>query len=642
LPIFFIVMVMWAWKREPVPATAGNTASASPVSIAVLPVRVLGSSDYGYLEEGLVTLLSAELDITGLLEPVDPYLLLSRRDELADGEALSMEQGQELTRYFGAQLFVTGQVVESGDHLRFVATLYRAGDPPEAILRASAEGTDPFSLAASVSRQILEEQLGEPGDRLARAAVRTTTSTVALKSYMEGEQAFRAAEYARAAESFRDALRADPSFALAHYRLSMAAEWSFSFVEARQEAEDAVKSLGALSRRHQQLVRAWHSFITGDADEAEALYEALVAEDPSDVEAWAGVGEVRVHYNPARGRPISDALPAFEKVLDLAPNYGEVRFHRLEFAARDTETARFDSLLAGVDTNSPQRLSWEVARAAAWGTGTEEDAAGRRLAEAEEVVIGIAVARTGVHFRHLRSAEALADILLQPQRPIGWRAAGHIMAAQTLLARGERDLAADHLEAAAGMAPAWVLEMRALAELLPGASPSPDRLRQLRDELVLWEPGRTAHELTFFFATHADVHEQLRLYLLALISVALREDEQSAAYVRSLERAEGTEEDRDFARSLARSAAAHWARATGDFEGALEILEKNDFTPPLERIAVSPFFAGSLDRYLRAELLRELNRTEEALAWYRSLSEGPDILFWSAAAQRQRELVSVR
>jgi hypothetical protein len=97
-------------------------------------------------------------------------------------------------------------------------------------------------------------------------------------------------------------------------------------------------------------------------------------------------------------------------------------------------------------------------------------------------------------------------------------------------------------------------------------------------------------------------------------------------------------EERALARSLARSAEAHLARARGDPTAALGILERNDFTPPLERMAVSPFFAGSLDRYLRAELLRELNRPAEALSWYVSLSDGPDILFWAAAARREREL----
>jgi hypothetical protein len=279
-----------------------------------------------------------------------------------------------------------------------------------------------------------------------------------------------------------------------------------------------------------------------------------------------------------------------------------------------------------------------VARAAAWETGVDEAALARRLTGAEEVVIGIAAARTAVHFRDLEAAGTLAGILTESGRPAGWRAAGHIMAAQAHLARGERELAAIQLEAAGQTAPAWALELRALAELLPGSTPAPDRLRQLRDELEAWEPGRTARENTFFFATHAEVHDQLRLYLLALISVALGEGERVAAFARELGVAGRTAEGRGFARSLAGSVEAHAARSRGDFVGALQILERDDFTPPLEHIAVSPFFAGSLDRYLRGELLRELDRPAEALDWYRSLWDGPDILFWTVAAQRQREL----
>jgi tetratricopeptide (TPR) repeat protein len=38
-------------------------------------------------------------------------------------------------------------------------------------------------------------------------------------------------------------------------------------------------------------------------------------------------------------------------------------------------------------------------------------------------------------------------------------------------------------------------------------------------------------------------------------------------------------------------------------------------------VSQSPFHAGVLERYLRADLLRELGRDEDALAWYASLGE---------------------
>jgi tetratricopeptide (TPR) repeat protein len=60
---------------------------------------------------------------------------------------------------------------------------------------------------------------------------------------------------------------------------------------------------------------------------------------------------------------------------------------------------------------------------------------------------------------------------------------------------------------------------------------------------------------------------------------------------------------------------------------------------PVERVALSPFFARALDRYLRAEILERLGREEEAMRWYRSLVEGPDLLFRAAAHHRLGELL---
>jgi DNA-binding SARP family transcriptional activator/TolB-like protein len=635
-----IVVTGLVMDNRPEARPAARTP-AGPTVLAVLPFSVRGGTESAYLREGMVTLLGTSLNGASDLRVVDSNALLSHLAEELEEAPLSPAAAAAVVREFGAELFVLGTVVEAGGRTRIAATLYRDGPSPVPVLEAVAEGSDIYALVDEISRQVLAGRLQSPADQLSRLALRTTSSLDALKAYLKGEREFRAARYEPAAASFRRAVRADPQFALAYYRLSTSEEWSFHFVEARQAAERALRLSERLQLHDQLLISAWRAFVTGDAEEAERLYESIVAENPFDVEAWSGIGEVRVHYAPVLGRSIAEAVPAFDHVLRLAPNYGETRFHLMEFAAQRADTAAFDSLLAGVDRTSQQLLSWQAARAVAWGSPAEADAFARQLRDTEDVVVGIAAVRAAAHFREPGRARMLARVLTQPGRPASWRAAGQVILAQCDLAVGDWRGADAALDTASAFEQGWALEVRALGALLPDAEPDAHRLRELRDRLAAWDPGRATPETAFFFAIHADVHPTLRLYLLALLSTRLGDGEAAERYANALRSTGRSPEGRELVTSLLRSVDAHRAWARGDAAEALRILEQQRATAPLERIALSPFFALSLDRYLRAEALRALGRPREALRWYSSLIDGPDILFWAPAQRRRREVLAL-
>jgi tetratricopeptide (TPR) repeat protein len=68
----------------------------------------------------------------------------------------------------------------------------------------------------------------------------------------------------------------------------------------------------------------------------------------------------------------------------------------------------------------------------------------------------------------------------------------------------------------------------------------------------------------------------------------------------------------------------------------LEILETMGYYPAFEYISASPFFSRALDRWIRGELLVEVGRPEDALAWFATLSEGwGEFLFSGPAHLRQ-------
>ena len=517
-------------------------------------------------------------------------------------------------------------------------SLYPVGPDPVAVWKKSVAGTTPSTLVNDIARMLVVEQLDAPADRLTRTAAQANVPLPALKAYLQGEEEFRAARYERAAEAFEEAVREDSSFALAYYRLSMAEEWSFHFREARAAADKAVDLAQRLGPHDARLLTAWHQFVHGNPVMAEGRYHAALADQAFDVEALSGLGEVQMHYNHVRGRPVDDALPHLRKVLALAPDFGEARFHLMENAARKGNREEFASLLAGVDPQSPQLLAWQAARAAAWPEAPRSDSILETLRGAQDVTAGIAAVRAAANFRDIRAGQELARLLTRPDRPEPWRAAGHILIAQGNLALGEWAAADSALDAAMDMEPGWALEMRALGLLLPDAPATAELLRRVRSELQAWDPRRSSPGTAFFFLAHAEIHAELRLYLLALLSIRLGDDEAALEYARELQASGRHRGVHEIGSALSRSIEAHRAWRGRNAERTLQLLEGEELRAPLELIALSPFYAQALDRYLRAQASAAMNRPEEARRWYASLIDGPDLLFWSAAQRSLDEL----
>jgi hypothetical protein len=81
--------------------------------VAVLPFSYDGNAGSAYLGQGIMRLLSADLNGAGRLRTVDPRALLSavERERLQPGD---VDGARALSARFGAGLAVQGQIVEAG------------------------------------------------------------------------------------------------------------------------------------------------------------------------------------------------------------------------------------------------------------------------------------------------------------------------------------------------------------------------------------------------------------------------------------------------------------------------------------------------------------------------------------------------
>jgi tetratricopeptide (TPR) repeat protein len=305
-----------------------TTRPLSATRLAVLPFSVRGSESFSYLTEGLVDLLSRDLDGAGELRTIDPGTVLTAVARSGNG-VLDVERGRTIAQRVGAGLYVLGSVHAAGGRLRLQATLYDWAAPrAEAQTHVTVEGDSSrlFELVDRLSAQLLVKRESGPVSRLAETAAITTHSLVALKDYLEAERRLRSASLqpARldsAITVFQRAATQDSTFALALYRMAVAAGWANRPTLATAAAERALRLSDRLTERDRRLLTAYADFRRGAADSAEQQYRAILRDYPDDLEALFQLGDVLYHYNPLRGRPRGEARELLSQVLDLDPGF---------------------------------------------------------------------------------------------------------------------------------------------------------------------------------------------------------------------------------------------------------------------------------------------------------------------------------
>ncbi len=303
----------------------GATPAVSPTRLAVLPFSVSGSSKIEFLGEGMVDLLSRNLNGAGDLRTIDPGAVLTATSR-AGRRAADRENARALASRLGAGLYLLGSVHEIGGRLRIQAELYSEADTAAGTLaRAAAEGdtTQLFQLVDRLSADLLAGRGRGLSSRLMQSAALTTHSLDALKAYLKGEQHLRGGDgnFDSAIGGFQQAVTEDSTFALAYYRLGVAAGWAQRpgiSVPATQKA----LTLGArLDDRDRRLLTAFAAYQRGAADAAEQEYRAILRDYPDDLEAEFQLADLLFHYNPARGRPIAEAREPFNHVLARDPGF---------------------------------------------------------------------------------------------------------------------------------------------------------------------------------------------------------------------------------------------------------------------------------------------------------------------------------
>jgi tetratricopeptide (TPR) repeat protein len=633
LAIVGVVLILAAgglvWRTRGLPVSPDR--AVSPNAVAVLPFTVRGGDTLG-LGEGLVGLLGTKLDGAGDLHSVDPRALLSYTAR-SGARDLGPDQGRAIAEHFGAGKFVLGDVLTVGGRLRLTASLYDAGRTNRAAASASVEGpTDRvFELVDSLAAQLVAGWSGQESRLTAIAAV-TTRSLPALKAYLDGESAFRAGNFDAAVDGFQRAVSEDSLFALAWYRMSVAAEWLTRSDIARDAAEHASRLANRLSEHDRLLLEALVATRRGTHAEAARLYQNILATYPNDVEAWVQLGEVQFHYGPLVGHSISESKPTWERVAALEPTFFQPIIHLVRIAASEGNRGEVDSLVrrarelrassAGREEGSSrsETLELETLRAFTLRDSAEETRVLARLRTATDVTAFLSVWGLASFVGDAEAAARVGAVLVEPQRPPWVRAAGYLALANLAAARGRIEAARVPLDSASELDPRSGAEARVLLAVMPFRAVDTAEMASARDALVrARETPDPPAETAVLAGLHRGLHHHLRAYLLGLLEARLGNAARAARSAAELEAlpapADAGSLPRDLAEGIRAEIAAHQGRpaeVTAAFTGARR-------ASWYELATNSPFFAQARERFIQAEALVAQGRDGEAAPLYRSL-----------------------
>jgi serine/threonine protein kinase len=592
------VLAAFAWmilsrdRRTPAAADIVDVPGTPPPlsTIAVMPFTVRGGTDLAYLSDGLVDLLTPAFDATGLVRGVDPNTVIgavaAQRVSVTDSAAV-----QSVARGVRADRYVVGSVVGSGAALTLRATLRRVDGREVGRAQSSLAGIDALSVGIdSLVRQLIATELSAPGDTIAGIAASTTSSTRALRAYLDGERALRDARPAAAVVSFQAAVVADSTFALSWYRLARAARWSDVEALSARAARRAYELSSTLPARQQSLVQAYYTLRFESPRRAERQLAQIVADYPTDVEAWMLLGEARFGSNPYHGRPIDEATAAFQRVMALDMRNREVTVYLMDLADQAERRGQLDTLFTMYfsPNSAGEQPGIRAAYIALHGRRFQGVAPPRNAPNAldDAELAMVALHRIGSNPVDRPAARAYARVLAEHTTT---RVEGLLALATIALADGGWAAADVYLRDAALIDVDAASMHRAWLALAPASGVNADTMRAIRASLLARRElqGSTADAL------RPAEHDDVRRYLVGMLSVRLGDARAVASARAAL--AGGASRGSRVGSALSQSLSGHWALETRQTAQAVAAFEEGVLDLPARVRTAHPVLEQHLD-----------------------------------------------
>ena len=312
--------------------------------VAIAPFDVV-DTDLKLWHEGMVDVLSRNLDGAGPLRTVSPTLVVRRWAGRADKESAT-----SLGKATGARLAVFGRLIRSGvDSVRASASVVDVGSGR---VLGDVERRDALANMDRLSDSLTIGLLRELGKTRALSGAQMssvgTTSLTALKAFLQGEQYFRKSAWDSALANYDRAIEEDSTFSIALMRDGLTHGWVGGATDsmAVKNLLRAAKFNRGLAPRDSLLVVVSGQFAelgqTRDPPSIKvlrAMFGTLhdgLRRYPNDPEMWFALGDAQYHYGWGNevGVPETQVVKSFDRAIALDSAFTPAYIHAIEMAFR--------------------------------------------------------------------------------------------------------------------------------------------------------------------------------------------------------------------------------------------------------------------------------------------------------------------
>ncbi|MGE0556584.1 MAG: protein kinase, partial [Gemmatimonadales bacterium] len=381
-------------------AVFGRGAGGSPVikeaeSIAVLPFSASGAG-VDLMGEGMVDLLSTNLNSVGGIRAVEPRLVLARWRKV-EGRALDVAGALGLARSVSANSVVLGSIVGTGSRVRISAALH--GPDGSVLANAQVDGAQDSvldlvdDLSAGLVRAIWKSK--EPVPTLRVSGI-TTNSLEAMRAYLEGERAFRRSRWTDAQAAFHRAVEVDSTFSLAYLREAVTLGWmgSYGSQAARVAAAAALRFAERLPERERALVVGYGLFSEGRTAAIDSM-RSYVTRYPDDIDGWYVYADALVHARALNGLSAETLREPFDRVLALDSSLAPAAIHPAELTLANRDTVNLKRYIALMrEAGSDEQADEFAAGLELLGRGLEDTTLIARLGPRQGTVSAAMIAIT--------------------------------------------------------------------------------------------------------------------------------------------------------------------------------------------------------------------------------------------------------